>query len=94
LVGRDVRYALRTLRRSPLFAAASIGTLALGIGANTMIFSVFHSVVLRPVAYPHPETLSVLQCSVTRPGRPTNTFGWSYPKIRGSPKTYWRLSVH
>jgi putative ABC transport system permease protein len=81
LVGRDVRYALRTLRRSPLFAAASIGTLALGIGANTMIFSVFHSVVLRPVAYPHPETLSVLQCSVTRPGRPTNTFGWSYPKF-------------
>jgi hypothetical protein len=48
-VGRDVRYAARTLRRAPVFAAAAILTLALGIGATTVIFSVVDPVVLRPL---------------------------------------------
>jgi len=54
---QDVRYAFRSLRRTPAFAATAIVTLALGIGANTAIFSVLNSVLLRPLAYARSEQL-------------------------------------
>jgi predicted permease len=57
---RDVRYAVRTLRRSPAFSAVALITLALGIGANTTIFSVINAIMLRPLRVERPHELMAL----------------------------------
>jgi len=78
---RDVCYALRQMRKSPGFALLAIGTLALGVGANTAIFAVIESVVLRPLPYAHADRLLYIGPKSDAPGF-TKTSWLNYRDIR------------
>jgi predicted permease len=73
----DLRYSLRTLRRNPAVTAIAVLALSLGIGANTAIFTVINSVLLRPLTYPHPERLVMLYES----GKDFSHSSVSYPNF-------------
>ena len=83
---RDVRYAFRQLRRSPGFAVTAILTLALGIGANSAIFSMVDAVLLRPLPFHNPNRLVAVK--TIEPGR-LDDIGVSYPAFLD-----WRSQNH
>jgi putative ABC transport system permease protein len=68
----DLRYAVRLLRKTPVFTVAAIGTLALGIGANTTIFSLVQSMLLRPLPYQNPDEVVMVWEDRTAVGFPRN----------------------
>jgi predicted permease len=81
----DLRYGLRQLRRSPGFTAVAALTLALGIGANTAIFSLFNSILLSSVPVRDPNHLVILQWFArTKPMSGYSSFGDCAPQVEGS----------
>ncbi|HEU4629648.1 MAG TPA: ABC transporter permease, partial [Gemmatimonadaceae bacterium] len=83
VVRQDVRFALRSFRRTPAFTAVAVLTLAIGIGANTAIFSAVNALLLRPLPFPEPDRLMSLGMTVPARGdQPArDNVIWSYPKF-------------
>jgi putative ABC transport system permease protein len=83
----EIRYGFRRLRKSPGFTAVAVVMLALGIGANTAIFSVVNAVLLRPLSYPDPERLVMVW--EQNPHR-----GWSENIVSGANFLDWKKQNH
>ena len=76
---QDIRYGIRVIAKSPGFAAIVILTLALGIGANTAIFSMMDTVILQSLPVRNPDELVVISSTVPKSGTDTS---FSYPMYR------------
>ena len=90
---QDVRYALRQLRKSPGFTAVAVITLALGIGANTAIFSLADLIIRRPVALPEMDSLAVVEEPL--PGsEDTGISPANYLDLRSESKSFEQLAAY
>jgi putative ABC transport system permease protein len=81
----DIRYALRAMRKNPLFSTAVVLTIALGIGCNTAMFSVIHAVLLKPLAYQEPDRVVMLSRGAT----PTR-----YNEMKAASQSYTELGAY
>src|SRR5271167_4664087 len=83
----DVKYAVRSLRKSPSMTLTALAALALGIGANTALFTVVNAVLLRPMNYPRPERI----VEITRSWQ-GGKFNW--PAVTPTKFDFWRRENH
>src|SRR5215470_126812 len=84
-VSRDVAYALRMLRKNPVFAVTATVALALGIGGSAAIFTVVRAVLLKPLAYRDPDRLVLVTGGAT---------DMRYEEIRGSARSYSEVGAY
>jgi putative ABC transport system permease protein len=89
---QDLRYALRTLLRAPAFALVAVATLALGIGANTAIFSVVDALLLRPLPYPGSERIMLVE-QTRLDGRSGNLSYPDYVDLRDQQTSFSELAA-
>ncbi len=92
-LAQDVRYSLRILRKSPGFTAVAMLTLALGIGANTAIFSLVNGVLLRPLPYRNPDRLTMVW-EKSRDGSPENVGYATYLDWKNQNKSFEQLAIY
>src|SRR5215467_1899933 len=89
----DVRFALRMLRKNPTFTTVAVLTLALGIGANTAIFSLVNGVLLKPLPYLHPGQLTIVW-EEDRDGSRDNVGYQTYLDWKSQSKSFEELAVY
>src|ERR1700704_1444638 len=89
---QDVRYAIRMLRQSPVFTAVAVSSLALGIGANTAIFTLTDAILLRWLPVQNPQELVVL---ARNPSKPNTAFNYpDYRYVRDHAQSYSGLIAY
>src|SRR2546428_11280278 len=89
----DLKFAFRQLLKHPGFSAVAVLTLALGIGANTAIFSVVNAVLLRPLPYPEPGQL--VQLRADRPGSPSTFIGSAtFVEVKAQSQSLARIAAY
>jgi len=90
---QDLRFAIRMLRKSPGFTAVAVLTLALGIGANTAMFSLVNGVLLRPLPYRNPDRLTMVW-EKGRDGSPENVGYATYLDWKSQNKSFEQLAIY
>jgi putative ABC transport system permease protein len=96
-LAQDVRYACRSLRKAPGFAAVAIATFALGIGVNAAMFSVINAVMLRPLPFPQSDRLVAVEMIDLRRGHTSPRSSVSWPDFfdwRSRTRAFERLSAY